>query len=60
MQSKFAEALKEYNEALRVLIAAFGNDHPEAAQTRNNIAIMYQRQSKFPEALEECSTQRHL
>jgi hypothetical protein len=36
-QSKYAEALEEFNEALRVTIAAFGKDHPEVAATRHNI-----------------------
>jgi hypothetical protein len=55
MQSKYAEALVEFNVALRVRIAAFGKNHPEVAATRNNIANVYQEQSKYVEALVEYS-----
>ena len=52
-QSKFADALREYEEALRIEMAALGKNHPEVATTRSNMASVYSKQSKLADALRE-------
>ena len=52
-QSKFADALWEYEEALRIEMATLGKDHPNVAGTRNNMGLVYTDQSKFDDALRE-------
>merc|ERR1711879_227648 len=47
------EALREDEEALRIIIATLGKDHPAVASTRNNMGIVYECQSKYDEALWE-------
>ena len=52
-QSKLADALREYEEALRIEMAALGKNHPEVATTRSNMASVYSKQSKLADALRE-------
>ena len=52
-QSKFTDALREYEEALRIEMATFGKNHPEVATTRSNMASVYSKQSKLADALRE-------
>ena len=52
-QSKFANALWEYEEALRIEMATLGKNHPEVATTRSNIGNVYLKQSKFTDSLRE-------
>ena len=52
-QSKFTDALREYEEALRIEMATLGKNYPEVATTRNNMGIVYLKQSKFADALRE-------
>jgi hypothetical protein len=35
------EALRNYEEALRILEAALGTEHPDVATTVNNIGLIY-------------------
>merc|ERR1719460_1427020 len=46
-QSKFDDALREYEEALRIQMATLGKNHPRVAATRSNMASVYKEQSKF-------------
>ena len=52
-QSKFTDALREYEEALRIEIVTLGKNHPEVATTRSNMGNAYVKQSKIADALRE-------
>ena len=49
----FTDALREYEEALRIEMATLGKNHPEVATTRSNMASVYSKQSKLADALRE-------
>ena len=46
-QSKYSEALREYEESLRIIVATLGKDHRKVAEIRNNIGLIYDKQSKY-------------
>ena len=46
------KALGYYNKSLEIKIKVLGQDHPLAADTKNNIAVVYEEQAKYPEALQ--------
>ena len=52
-QSVFTDALREFEEALRIKMATLGKNHSEVAATRSNIGNVYLKQSKFADALRE-------
>ena len=41
-----------HHEVLEIRLKTFGPEHLLAADTQNNIAIVFQQQGKYPEALE--------
>ena len=51
-QGKYSEALEYCKKSLENKIKVHGPDHPLAADTQNNIAIVFRQQGKYPEALE--------
>ena len=52
-QSKFADALREYEEALRIEMATLGKNHPDVVTTRSTRGHVYLKQYKFADALQE-------
>ena len=44
--------MEYYGKALAIREKVLGKDHPDTAQSYNNIGSMYYQQGKYPEALE--------
>jgi len=49
-QGQYSEALKIAEEAIKVAETTFGKDHPNTAQSLNNLALLYYAQGKYAEA----------
>ena len=49
-QGKYKEALTMYEKALSIRLKKLGDDHPNVAETYNNMAV-YFKQGKYEEAL---------
>ena len=49
-QAKYDEAEALFKRALAIRENALGADHPDVAQTLNNLALVYQAQGKYSEA----------
>ncbi len=49
-QGRYSEAEPLYKEALFIFKQQLGNNHPDVAQTLNNLATLYWNQGKYPEA----------
>ena len=50
-QGKYDEALAMYEKALSIRLKKLGDDHPDVADTYNNMAVVYYNQGKYEEAL---------
>jgi tetratricopeptide (TPR) repeat protein len=48
---EYAKALPLYERALAILERALGSNHPEVAETLNDIALVHDNQGMFSEAL---------
>ena len=48
----YPKALAWYHKALAIFEKVLGIDHPDTANTRNNIAVVYHHQCDYPRALE--------
>ena len=46
-QNKFTDALREYEEAVRIDMATLGKNHPEVATIRSNMGNIYLNQSSL-------------
>ena len=51
-QGQYDDALATWQDMLQVREKTLGLEHPLAADTKNNIALIYQNQAKYPEALQ--------
>ena len=51
-QGKPDEALAMHQKSLDIKLKVFGSNHPLVANTKNNIALIYQKQAKYLEALQ--------
>src|SRR6266436_313591 len=49
-QGKFAEAIPPAQELLQVAEAAFGPEHPNVAESLNNLAELNRRQGRYADA----------
>jgi tetratricopeptide (TPR) repeat protein len=49
-QGKYADAEGLYKRALAITEKAFGADHPDVANSLNNLALVYQEQGKYLDA----------
>ena len=49
-QGRYEEAVKFAEEALKIAEETFGPDHPNMAQSLNNLAELYRAQGKYAEA----------
>ena len=49
----FTDALREYEEALRIEMAALRKNHPDVATIRSSMSNVYLNQPKFADALRE-------
>lgn len=49
-QGRYSEAATVAEEALKVAEETFGADHPDVAQSLNNLAALYQDQGKYAQA----------
>ena len=47
---KYEKALEFYEKALKIRLKKLGEDHPDVAQTYNNMANVYENQSKYEKA----------
>jgi tetratricopeptide (TPR) repeat protein len=45
-QGKYPEALEYYNKSLEIMIKVHGQDHPIAADTLYNIALVHREQGR--------------
>ena len=57
-QGKYPEALEYYNKSLEIKIKVHGLDHPVAAGTLYNIALVHRRQGRHDleaECFEKCA-----
>uniref|UniRef100_A0A0G4GA41 Uncharacterized protein n=1 Tax=Chromera velia CCMP2878 TaxID=1169474 RepID=A0A0G4GA41_9ALVE len=46
------DAMRRYEEVLRVQQKDFGDEHPETASTLNNMAGVFKQQGKYKEAMQ--------
>ena len=46
-QGKYDEALAMYEKALSIRLKKLGDDHPDVADTYNNMAVVYKKQGKY-------------
>ena len=49
-QGRYADAEPLYKRALAVREKTLGPDHPDVAQTLNNLALLYYNQGRYAEA----------
>jgi tetratricopeptide (TPR) repeat protein len=49
-QGKYKEAEPLYQQALALRQKLLGDDHPDVAQSLNNLALLYYSQGKYKEA----------
>ena len=52
---KHEEALVQYQKALEVFLAVYGQEHPDVAGCYQNLAATYQRQGNEAKATEMCT-----
>jgi tetratricopeptide (TPR) repeat protein len=50
-QGKFDKSFKLHKKALRYSLRALGKEHPDVANTMNNVASIHMRRGEFDEAL---------